>query len=370
MKVLFLPTASLNDPASRYRVYQYLDYLRGQGIVSDCKAGISDSIYARYAPNKGFWAKLIFFGLRTLSRILAVFMIWRYNVIFIQRLALPHVYPFPEMLICMVAGLLGKRTIFDFDDAIFTTYRHRKRTLAEKFTDTNRVARIVARCDAVIAGNSYLAAYASTYNNNVVIIPTTIDLARYPVKQIADKKPGEPYVVGWIGTPSSLPYLNILKSVFQEVAGRYKIIVKIIGGQNYDCPGVQVDYRSWSLQNEVSQILTFDIGVMPLTDYEYDRGKCGLKLLQYMAAGIPAVASPVGVNNEILTDGVNGYLARSFDEWAEKICSLIQSTQLCRDMGWRGRETVEQRYSIEANLPKLIKVILASHSTSGMGETN
>jgi len=363
LKVLFLPTASWNDPPSRYRIYQYLDYLRGQGVVADCKAGVSDYIYARFAPYKGILAKAVFFGLALLSRILACFIIWRYNAIFIQRLVLPHVYPLPEMLICIVAGLLGKRIIFDFDDAIFATSPHRKRTLVEKFTDSNRVARILARCDAVIAGNAYLAAYARAYNVNVVIIPTSIDLARYPVKQITDKEPGEPYVIGWIGMPGSLPYLNILKPVFQVLALKYRILVRIIGGQGYDCPGVQVEHLPWSLQNEVSQILTFDIGVMPLTGHEEGRGKCGLKLLQYMAAGIPAVASPVSANIEIITDGENGYLAGSFEEWVEKLCTLIHSVQLRLEMGRRGRDTVERRFSIQTNLPRLIQAITLKETT-------
>lgn len=357
LKVLFLPTASWNDPPSRYRVYQYLEFLRGQEISADCKAGVSDYVYARFAPYKGLLAKAVFFGLGALSRLLACFIIWRYNAIFIQRLVLPHVYPFPEMLICMVAGLLGKRIIFDFDDTIFARSPHRKRTLAEKFTDTSRVVRIIARCDAVIAGNAYLAAYARAYNKNVVIIPTSINLTRYPVKQMTDKNPVEPYVIGWIGMPGSLPYLNFLKPVFQELAGKHKILVRIIGGQNYDCPGVQVEHLPWSLQNEVSQILTFDIGVMPLTESEEARGKCGLKLLQYMAAGIPAVASPVSANKEIITDGENGYLAVTPEEWVEKFYSLIQSTQLRLEMGRRGRKTVERRFSIQANLPILIEVL-------------
>ncbi|MDF9407830.1 glycosyltransferase family 4 protein [Pelotomaculum isophthalicicum JI] len=362
MRVLFLPTASWNDPPSRYRIHQYLDYLRGQGIVADCKAGVSDYIYARFTPYKGILAKAVFFGLSLLSRILACFIIWRYNAVFIQRLVLPHVYPLPEMLICLVAGLLGKRIIFDFDDAIFATSPHRKRTLVEKFTDSNRVARILARCDAVIAGNAYLADYARIYNSNVAIIPTSIDLSRYPVKKVAEKKPGEPYVIGWIGMPGSLPYLNILKPVFQEIGIRYKILIRIIGGQNYECPGVRVEHIPWSLKDEVSQILTFDMGVMPLFESEEARGKCGLKLLQYMAAGVPAVASPVSANNEIITDGINGYLAGSPEEWAEKLRALIHSTQLRLEMGRRGRDTVEQRFSIRANLPKLIQVITSENA--------
>ncbi len=357
LKVLFLPTASWNDPASRYRVYQYLDYLRGQGIVADSISGVSDSVYSRFAPAKGLLAKTIFFGFRSLSRMLAIFVIWRYNVIFIQRLALPHVYPLPELLVCAVARLLGKRTIFDFDDAIFTTYSHRRKTLAEKFTDVNRVARVISRCDKVIAGNDYLAAYARAYNNNVVVIPTTIDMSRYPAKQTVDKKPGEPYVIGWIGTPSTSPYLDFLKPVFQEIAQNHFILIQIVGGRNYYCPGVRVEHLPWSLRDEVSQILTFDIGVMPLAYSEYERGKCGLKLLQYMAAGIPAVASPVGVNCEIVTDSVNACLAMSPEEWVQKISGLICSTHLRQEIGRRGRETVERSYSIQANLPELLEVL-------------
>jgi len=318
---------------------------------------VSDYIYGRFAPCKGIFAKLIFFGVGALSRLLACFIIWRYNVIFIQRLILPHVYPFPEILICMSARLFGKRIIFDFDDAIFAVSPHRKKTLAEKFTDSNRVARIIVRCDAVITGNKYLADYARSYNHNVVVIPTSIDLARYPVKQIAEKPPGEPYVIGWIGMPGSLPYLNILKSVFQELALRHKIIIRIVGAQNYSCPGVQVEHLPWSLQNEVDLILTFDIGVMPLTEHEEARGKCGLKLLQYMAAGIPAVASPVSANKDIVTDGENGCLALSAEEWGEKLSGLLRSTRLRQVIGRNGRETVEKKFSITANLPKVIEIL-------------
>jgi len=338
-------------------VHQYLEGLRERGITAHCKAGVSDYIYGRFTPYKGWWAKAVFFGFGALSRFLACLIIWRYDVIFIQRLILPHIYPLPEMFICLVAGMLGKRIVFDFDDAIFATSPHRKKTLVEKSTDLNRVARIIARCDAVIAGNSYLATYARAFNGNVVVIPTTIDLTRYPVKEAADKKPGEPCVIGWIGMPGSLPYLNMLKPVFQEIAGEHNILIRIIGGWNYHCPGVRVEHLPWSLQSEVSRIITFDIGVMPLAENEEARGKCGLKLLQYMAAGIPAVASPVSANKEIVTDGLNGYLAVSPEEWAEKIRSLIRSPRLRLLMGRRGRETVERRFSLQANISKLIGVI-------------
>ncbi|NPV72995.1 MAG: glycosyltransferase family 4 protein [Pelotomaculum sp.] len=356
MRVLFLTTASWNDPPSRYRVHQYLPGLRKMGIAARCRAGVSDYVYKRFAPYRGWWAKAVFFGLGALSRIMACLVIWRYDVVFIQRLVLPHVFPLPEMLVCLVARLLGKRIVFDFDDAIFATSPHRKKTLAERFTDANRVARIIARCDAIIAGNTYLAGYARQYNRNVTVIPTCIDLARYPVKK-AEKAPGEPCVIGWIGMPGSLPYLNILKPVFQEIAAKHNILVRIIGGRDYDCPGVRVEHRPWTYTDEVNWILSFDIGVMPLTESEEARGKCGLKLLQYMAAGIPAVASPVSANREIVMDGVNGYLAAFAEEWTEKLCSLIRSPRLRRAMGERSRVTVEQHFSLEAGLQKLAGVL-------------
>ena len=367
MNVLFLPTASWNDPPSRYRILQYLEPLKEHGISARVRAGVSDYVYRRFAPSGGPGAKAVFFGLGALSRFISALGIRNCDAVFMQRLIVPHVFPLPEMAVCRAAKLLGKRVIFDFDDAIFATSPHRRPTLPEKFTDLRRVARVISASSAVIAGNAYLASYAGAYSDNVFVIPTAIDVSRYPALQSHQKEPGEPCVIGWVGMPGSLPYLNMLKPVFQALAARHRILVRIVGGLGFSCPGVQVEHLPWSLGREVRQILSFDIGVMPLTGHEEARGKCGLKLLQYMAAGLPAVASPVSANREIVRDGVNGYLAASREDWMEKLGRLMESPALRREMGRRGRETVERGYSLRANLPGLARVIKGAGKEADTG---
>ncbi|WP_238492512.1 glycosyltransferase family 4 protein [Desulfotruncus alcoholivorax] len=300
--------------------------------------------------------KIIYFILSALSRIVALFRVPFYDVIFIQKLALPHVYPFPEVLLCKLGKWLRKRVIFDFDDAIYTVSEVRKKTLFEKFAYPGRVQKIISQCDSIVAGNDYLGQFARKYNQRVHVVPTSIDLAKYSMRLFHDKE-STPVVIGWIGTPSTSPYLNLIIPVLQEIAAKKEIVFRIIGGRSFECPGVKVEYLRWSLESEVEDIRSLDIGVMPLSDDPWTRGKCGLKLLQYMAAGVPAVASPVGVNNKIIMDGINGYLAKNTKEWVSKIEKIISFPAAHLDMLQQARKTVENEYSMAVNVDKLIKIL-------------
>ena len=279
-----------------------------------------------------------------------------YDVIFIQKLVLPHVYPLPEILLCKLGKWLKRSVIFDFDDAIYTVSEVRAKTLFEKLTYNGRVRKIISLCDSVVAGNDYLGQFTRKYNQRVYVVPTSIDLAKYPVRMLQGKK-SIPVVIGWIGTPSTTPYLNVIVPVLQEIAAQREIIFRVIGGGSFECPGVKVEYWRWSLESEVEDISSLDIGVMPLSDDPWTRGKCGLKLLQYMAAGVPAVASPVGVNNKIIVDGINGYLAKDTKEWVAKIEKIIKSPAAHLDMLQQARQTVENEYSIAVNVNKLIEIL-------------
>lgn len=354
MRVLFLTNTPPNGPSARYRVYQYIPYLKRNNIKTSCHSALTPFLYSKFSPAKGMLHKVVYFILSALSRIIALFRVPFYDVIFIQKLVLPHVYPFPEVSLCKLGKWLGKRVIFDFDDAIFTVSKVRTKTFTEKFAYPQRVQKIIGLCDSVVVGNDYLGQFAQKYNKYVYMIPTSIDTTEYPIPSFNEQKP-DPVIIGWIGTPSTLPYLNLIKPALQELALKREIILRIIGGRNYDCPGVKVEYLPWSLDNEVELLRSFDIGVMPLTDDLWSRGKCGLKLLQYMAAGVPAVASPVGVNNELIEDGVNGYLAENTEDWAAKIYFFPADHQ---NMIRLARKTVEDKYSIVANLNKLIKILL------------
>ncbi|WP_157862965.1 glycosyltransferase family 4 protein [Desulfofarcimen acetoxidans] len=356
MRVLFLPNTPSNGPSARYRVYQFVPYLAHNNIKAVCHSALTPFIYSKFSPAGGWLHKIIYFTLSALFRILALLRLPFYDVIFIQKLVLPHVYPFPEVLLCKLGKWLGKRVIFDFDDAIYTVSAVRKKTLIERLSYPERVQRIIGLCDDVVVGNEYLAHFARKYHKNVHLIPTSIDMTKYPVPKFNEQKAG-PFVIGWIGTPSTLPYLYSIKPALQEIALKHEVVLRIVGGKDYACSGIEVEYLTWSLDNEVEYICSFDIGIMPLTDDPWSRGKCGLKLLQYLAAGVPAVASPVGVNKDIIDDGVNGYWAESTRQWVDKIERIISFPAEHINMTRLARKTVEDEYSLAANLNKLIKVL-------------
>ncbi len=367
MRVLFLTNTPPGGPSARYRVYQFLPYLGQYGITASCHSALTPFLYDKCKPSGGLWSKLIYFGLSVLSRLLALLRLAFYDAVYIQKLVLPHVYPWPELMLCKLGRLLGKKVIFDFDDAIFTVSGVRKKTWFERLACPDRLPKVLALCDCVVAGNNYLADFARDHCKNVVVLPTCVELARYPVRPW--NKHNEPFIIGWIGTPSTTPYLDLIAPALREVAQKKAVILRIVGGKEYHCPGVQVECLPWSLADEVKLIQSFDIGVMPLADDPWSRGKCGLKLLQYMAAGVPAVASPVGVNSEIIRHGVNGYLAADTAGWVEALERIIVNPAARSGMVQKARETVEQAFAVESSVPGLVRILKGNgcRLTSGVG---
>lgn len=378
LRVLFLTNTPPKGPSARYRVYQFIPYLRQYGIKASCHSALTPRLHEKFTPSGGKWSKIIYFVLSTLSRVMAIPRVVFYDAIYIQKLVLPHVYPLPEVMLCKVGKWFGKRVILDFDDAIFTISGVRKKTWVERFTCPGRLQKIIGLCDCVVTGNHYLGEYAREYNANVYVLPTCIDLAKYPLPKPKHHW-GDPVVIGWVGTPATLPYLNLIKPALQQIAQKREIILRVVGGKDYHCPGVKVECLPWTLEGEVELIRSFDIGVMPLIDDAWSRGKCGLKLLQYMAAGVPAIASPVGVNSEIIQDGINGYLADGTGQWVEVLeriianpaakhkviitGGIIKSERIIStpadhvDMIKKARITVEEKYSVESNIRELVNIL-------------
>jgi len=301
-----------------------------------------------YKPRR-YLEKASYFLVSTANRILDLLRALRHDLIFIQREAFPYGPPIFEKLLAR----LGKPIIYDFDDAIYLPQASKANKLFIFLKNSQKTKEIIRLSQQVIVGNDHLKEYAIRYSENVTMIPTAIDTDRY---LISEPRSSDIVTLGWIGSHSTLPYLNLVETALRQLSKRYDILLRIVGGE-YHLEGVQVDNRTWSLQDEVSHLQSFDIGLMPLLDNERARGKCGFKALQYMAVGVPCVCSPVGVNREIVQDGYNGYLAGNEDEWIEKFSILIESPDLRCKLGLRGRATVEERYSIKANLPKLLTVL-------------
>lgn len=238
----------------------------------------------------------------------------------------------------------SRRLIFDFDDAI--VYRDSRRREQFSRGRTQRFAQVAALADRTIAGNDYLAGLTRHFGGKPVVIPTCVDDGRlYPA---ATQRPGGKIVIGWIGSHSTVMYLESLRPVFEELSRKYRssVALKVVSDTFPGPMGLEVIEKTWSLAEELADLWSFNIGIMPLPEDVWTRGKCGYKLLQYMAVGIPAVASPVGVNPEIIRDGETGFLADDHQQWVEVLGRLIEDVSLRHDVGMLARESLRGRYSV------------------------
>jgi len=349
MRVIFLTQTSELGPSSRHRVYQYLDFLKREGVNFRVSPAISSNHFTRVYNTHRPINKLPYFGLVVLKRLIDLTMIGAGDIVFLQKEVLPHAYPLIEGLI----KKLNRKLVFDFDDAIFLLPPGRRSPLYD-FRYRDSIPRILAMSDYVIAGNEYLKQYALRFNGNVEVIPTSIDTEIYCVKR---KNSRDKINIGWIGSQSTVFYLDQLRNVFTALAKRYNICLTVIGTGDYRVDGVETVALPWRREREISDLQCFDIGVAPLVNDDWALGKCGCKVIQYMGVGIPAVASPVGINGEIIDDGVNGFLADSDAEWIDKLSQLIENEVLRERFGFMGRKTIEERYSVKINAPKLLEIL-------------
>jgi glycosyltransferase involved in cell wall biosynthesis len=245
------------------------------------------------------------------------------------------------------------RIVFDFDDAImFREQKHRAPLDGRNFRKFLRTLNI---CSAVVAGNDFLACFARACGCRTVVLPTSIDLDRYHLKNYAN---GPGLTIGWLGLSDGLPYLRSVAPVLQRLSQTFPgLTLKVVSDKPLSLDGVTVTNELWSLETEQAQLSSFDVGIMPLWDSVWTRGKCGYKILQYMGVGTAVVASHVGVNGEIITSGKNGFLARTEEDWEHAIGSLISDSDQRRTLGLRGRELVETRYSLNAYADGYAKVL-------------
>lgn len=220
-----------------------------------------------------------------------------------------------------------------------------------------KIAHVMQGAQLVIAGNDYLADYARRAGAaRVEIIPTVIDLEKYSPAFVTHRS-SAPFTIGWIGSPSTAKYLQTIAPALAEVCAGGNGVVRLIGSGQIHLPGVPVEVLPWDETTEINELKQFDVGIMPLPDESWERGKCGFKLIQYMACGLPVVASPVGVNSKIVEQGVNGYLAETPAEWIQSLNALLLDVDQRKRMGQAGRKKVEQGYSLQMTGPRLAGLI-------------
>lgn len=256
-----------------------------------------------------------------------------------------------------------KPLVYDIDDAIYIVpsesyhgeagsplgwgKRLVRRVLRGRSNYSARFRPLVAllqQVDAVAAGNPYLAAFAARYCREVAVVPTVVDVAHFPIKQHTDDTP---VTIGWYGSPSNHWYLSTIHPALQQIAARFgpQVRVEVISAQPYQRAGLRVEWTPWDAESELAQLLRFDIGLMPLTEDDWARGKSANKAIYYMALGIPAVVSPVGVNSEVVLDGQTGFHARTTEEWVARLTQLIVDRDLRTALGQRGRQHMLAHYS-------------------------
>lgn len=246
----------------------------------------------------------------------------------------------------------GRNIIYDFDDAIMYDPNAPDRNSTSRF---RRFCRSVNLARLVIAGNSYLAEHAMRFNGNVEVLPTSLDTKAYRIE--AGPQKDDKIRLVWIGSKSTLRYLTEIRPALEEIGSRFEnVVLRMICDQFFDLQNMELEKRAWSTETQVPDLISSDIGLAPLPDNRFARGKCGFKILQYAAASLPVVTSPVGVNAEYVTDGVTGYHASSVAQWVDRMTELIQSAKLRKQMGDAGRVYVE-RFDVDVIGEKLCRLI-------------
>ncbi len=343
-KILFVvPHRPDRAPSQRFRFEQYLSFLNENGFEFDYSALLEEEDDKVFYKHGDLFSKAIVFFKSIRRRQRDVRRVGNYDLVFIQREAfMTGSTRFEKRF-----KKSGTKLVFDFDDAIWLSNVSDANRKFNWLKDPGKTAKLIAMSDLVFAGNDFLADYARQFNKNVVVVPTTIDTEEYVAMNV--NCDSEKIIIGWSGSITTikhfefaLPFLKILKKKYGD-----KLEIKVIGDVNYANEELGIKGIAWNKENEIRDLSTFDIGIMPLPDDEWAKGKCGLKGLQYMALEIPTLMSPVGVNAEIVQHGVNGFLPATTEEWVASIETLISSPERRKKMGEAARKTVEENYSVK-----------------------
>lgn len=340
------------SPGQRFRFEQYLYYLEKNGF--DCQISFlinekDDAIF--YAPGK-YLSKTFFLLKSLLHRKRDLTNLASWDMVFLYREAHMLGTTWFERQIKKA----GVKMVVDFDDSIWLKDVSNGNKRLAFLKKPSKTADIIRLCDAVIVGNEYLADYARQYNPNVNVIPTTIDTDYYLPAEV--KSNAENVCIGWTGSSTTLKHFSLAVPVLRKLREKYgeRLTFRLISDEPFpgELPGLE-NVR-WNKDSEVNDLMAIDIGIMPLPDDAWSRGKCGFKGLQYMALGKPAVMSPVGVNTEIIEHGRNGFLAQTTEEWERTLSQLIDNPTLRKEIGEQGRKTVVERFSFHSQKDRYVKI--------------
>lgn len=323
MKIIFLIQGK-DVAASRYRALQYLPFFKEGGI---------DTEVFEFPQSMAGWSSL----LEPLKN---------GDIIFVQRKRLPR-------SVLLLLKRLKKIIVYDFDDAVMFKNSLSKNPYSLRRTMSFK--RMLRYTDLVIAGNGFLKKEAEKYHKNVKVLPTPVDAERYWEKEY---RKSDMVTIGWIGDHGSIHYMESYKDIWETIGRKYRnVVLTIICDTFIETKDIRLSKVPWSHEREIDDLMSLDIGVMPLFDDLWSQGKCGFKIIQYLGVGVPAVCTPVGINRDVIEDGVNGFWAMTKDEWIEKLSFLIEDESARMKMGKEGRKKIMEQYTVQVCAPKLIEWI-------------
>jgi len=358
MRVLFLTKYPFEGASSRYRVYQYLPFVAAAGIEYEVDPFISPAGYRLSLRPGRTWAKLAQFALSLARRLSWIWRCRPYDLVFMQRESLPIGPPVMERWF----RFTGKTTVFDYDDALFLFKPNARFPLANRLKRPDRLNQIFGVVDCVLSGNGWLRDKAAQYCDDSRTFPVAEDLTRYTMR---DPGRDDTVVIGWLGSPSTEKYLEIVRDVLRDLARQYpNLLLRIVGGGSFHDSQLRVEHVRWSFETEVSALHSFDVGIMPLPLEDWSMGKSGGKARTYMAVGLPVVCTGIGFNTELIEHRKTGFLVRADEEWREALSTLIGDADLRRSVGIAARRRVEERYSLARLGPEFVEVLRDIHQVA------
>lgn len=351
MNVLLLSRYSRLGASSRVRSYQYIPYLEEAGF-SITSAPLLGNDYLRrlYSGNTRGTTMVVTAYIQRLRRLLSVS---KYDLLWIEKELFPWMPWVEELLL----PRLRIPYVVDYDDAVYHRYDMSRSSLVRS-TLGKKIDAVMRNASLVTVGNRYLAERAKRAGAlKIEVIPSAVDVPRYTAAPAGKEFDSGELTIGWIGTPMTARYLQLIAAPLADICASKNARLVLVGAGPVRLNGVLPETVKWTEETEVQSIRSFDIGIMPLPDSPSARGKCGYKLIQYMACSKPVVASPVGVNKEIVTDKLTGYLARTEEEWAHALRDLWTEPGMRARMGQEGRKRVEGEYSVQVIAPRLAELL-------------
>ncbi len=373
-KILFLTAYPEDDASCRYRVHQFVPCLENAGYECTIAPFASEKLFHSLKRRGGLATKGIEMLQCAARRLALIPRIGDYHLVFIHREAFPFFSPVVENLVIRRVRKSSRRArvIFSFDDAIYAGHEDVS-TLSHprlyRWKHGRGYDEVICSVDHVIAGNRILAEYASRLNASTTVIPTVVDCSKYQMRALGVSS-SRPITIGWMGSPTTAPYLRMIEPALQQIGKTHgaKVQFRFVGCPEYAPDLNKATSVPFRLETGNQELQQFDIGLMPLADTEWTRGKCAFKAIQYMASGVATVASPVGITPEVIRDGVTGLLASTTEEWVTSLDQLIVRASLRNSIAVEARRFIEMNYSLQVWAPRMIALFNQLSGKTGILE--